>query len=431
MSGYSEIAGATLHSYYDRPPFEELTMPHHIPPHLSYASYPSPSPSALHTTREMFHTLKFLLSTLLLPYTFLQHHLPCPQPTYYLPSERSPHLRTLMAWPSQNSTNNLPDLFLAQREFALIANAIAKYEPVWLYTPPSNRLIAADLVSENVEIVLLETAEMWLRDTGPIFVEIDDGKPGPRRQVGIDFNLNYWGDERSKGAQRVARKQLEAVRIERIQASSYLAGGAIDSDGQGTLLATKSSIINENRNPNKSQTEIEEELRALLGVTKIIWLPGSKDAAHVDSLARFGPDSRTVIMSRPNEAVPRDSWRWRVYKETHDVLSSATNAAGYRFTIVEIEEALTVPRAGDWSREQCPVLEGFEGGVVTNYVGFYLVNGGIVVPQFGEEKTDREAVEGLQRLSPGRVVETVRLDWMAYAGGGPYRATVGWPVPGG
>jgi len=53
------------------------------------------------------------------------------------------------------------------------------------------------------------------------------------------------------------------------------------------------------------------------------------------------------------------------------------------------------------------------------------------VPQFGEEKTDREAVEGLQRLSPGRVVETVRLDWMAYAGGGPYRATVGWPVPGG
>lgn len=352
-----------------------------------------------------------------------------------MPSERSPHLRTLMAWPDESSTDNRADLFKAQQEVASIADTIAKYEPVWLYTMRSNVDIASRSVSKNVVIKPLNSTELWIRDTGPILVTSEDGQI----QVGIDFNFNYWGDKLpapSNADQHVARRILSCHNVKRIPSSIVLEGGGLETDGQGTLLATASSIINSNRNPSKSRDDIESELRRLLGVSKIIWLPGAKGLditdCHVDALARFGSDSKIILLSRPNEAVPKNDPAWNIFDSAMEVLRNATNATGDSFHVVEIEEAFTIPRARapPGSHTPKPVSQPEYWGPSTSYVNFYLANGAIIVPQFGEERTDAKAKEILGDLWPGRVVEGVRLDWMAWAGGGVHCATREWPVVG-
>lgn len=240
---------------------------------------------------------------------------------------------------------------------------------------------------------------------------------------------------------------MSSQNIRRITPSVTLEGCGFETDGQGTLLATSSSLLNDNRNASKTQEEIEAELRRLLGVTKVIWLTGAKGLAitdcHIDALARFGPDSSTIIVSRPNYAVPGDN-------HAYNVLSTTTNTTGNPFTIVGIEEALTVPRAGSSSdtsssrpssqrgaHDQSPVSnddvkndENEWGPPSTSYTNFYLANGLVVMPQFDEKRTDADAKAILARLWPKRVVEGVTLDWMAWAGEGVQCATKEWPAIG-
>jgi agmatine deiminase len=102
------------------------------------------------------------------------------------------------------------------------------------------------------------------------------------------------------------------------------------------------------------------------------------------------------------------------------VLSISTNANGYPFSIVEIEEAATVPRAEEDASAS--------GVAATSYVNFYLANGAVIVPQFGEYRTDEMAVQTMKELFPDRVVETVMLNWMPFAGGGLHCATQPWPL---
>jgi agmatine deiminase len=325
-----------------------------------------------------------------------------------------------MSWPDAAMGSPPSDLLCAQREIATIANIIAKYEPVWLYASPSNVDTASQYVSGNVTVKPLEVEDIWMRDIGPVFVKAEDGQ----RQVGIDFNFQHWGRKLStpRNADRyVAQKLLDGESIERVSASIVAEGGGLETDGEGTLIATESSIINPNRNPDKSKDDIEAALRDLLGVTKIIWLPGITDTeitdCHIDALARFA-DPRTVILSRPNNAISHDDPNYTVYDQAHHILSSATNANGESFKIIEIEEALTVPRKENTPQDQTVVQQEDDWVPATSYVNFYLANGAVIMPQFGDERTDSAAVETMRLLFPDRVVETVKLDWMAYAGGG-------------
>lgn len=387
----------------------------------------------------MAHTRNPFINSRRVSSRFLQKYImSASRQSYYMPSEQSPHLRTLTAWPDESSVDNHEDLLQARREVASIANTIAKYEPVWLYTKPSNVRSASKSVSNGVEIKPLKSTELWIRDTGPIIVSSED----PKVQVGIDFNFNYWGDKLPaprNADQHVARRILSSQHVKRVGSSITLEGGALETDGQGTLLATSSSILNSNRNPSKCQADIEAELRQLLGVDKIIWIPGAKGQditdCHIDALARFGADSRTILLSRPNDAVPKNDPAWEVYQSAHEVLTTATNAAGATFAIYQLEEALTVPRAQSPSVYQhsqpdshtrVPVAREDDWAPSTSYLNFYLANGVVVVPQFGDAKTDEKAKEVLGRLWPERVVEGVRLDWMAWAGGGVHCATREW-----
>lgn len=312
------------------------------------------------------------------------------------------------------------DLELARQEIASIANAIGDYEPVWLYAKPRNIQDAVKAVSDNVTVKPLDVDQLWIRDIGPIFVVDNDGN-----LAGVDTNFNYWGSKIKipDGVDPAAAKAvLENEKIPRIEAPLTFEGGGVEFDGGGTLLATESSMLNKNRNPGKTRLDIEKALRDLFSIQKIIWVRGAKSVDvtdfHVDSLARFGPDD-TVILSRPNDAVQRSDVLYSVYQQAKSVLSKATNAAGRPLRIVEIEEARTVPRAIEDSLDP--------GEICTSYVNFYLANDAVIIPQFGDDKTDAKALEVLNDLWPTRDVVPVTLNWMAYAGGGVHCATQQWP----
>ncbi len=167
-------------------------------------------------------------------------------------------------------------------------------------------------------------------------------------------------------------------------------GGAIDVNGAGTLLTTTSCLLNKNRNPGVSKAEIESYLKAYYGQRQVVWLgegiAGDDTDGHVDDLARF-LDERTVVTAV--EPDPSDD-NFRVLADNRRRLARARDADGRPFTVVEVPMPAAVVRDG----QRLPAT----------YVNFLFVNGGLLVPTFGDRRRDRQALEVLQRALPGRRV---------------------------
>lgn len=189
-----------------------------------------------------------------------------------------------------------------------------------------------------------------------------------------------------------------------------LEGGALETDGEGTLLLTESCIINPNRNPNISREAIENELCWLLGASKVIWLPGLKDYevtdGHIDTWARFvAPGKVALHYPGPNRRLLTP-----VYHKTKEILSQATDAKGRRLEVVDL------PGAG----LDCP--EPIDPDLCLNYVNYVLVNGAVIMAQFGDREDDR-ARDILQNLFPERTIVQVYIGNIAATGGGVHCVT--------
>lgn len=326
----------------------------------------------------------------------------------YMPAEWSRHRRTLTAWPDQSSQNDKEILRGAELDVAAISNAIAEFEPVMLLCRPKNVASAEKLVSSSVKIQEMEVDELWLRDTGPVFVKNSAGKV-----LGVDFNFNYWGAKYAGTIdQAVAKSVLAHDATERVQAPLVAEGGGIEVDGEGTLLMTESSVINDNRNPGQSKQQLEEHLKMLLGVQKIIWLKGLKGYditdAHVDATARFASPGR-VILNQPAKTAKKafvDAW-----EDDKRVLAMEKDAKGRSLEVIELEEADPTKFDGD-EYETC-----------LSYLNYLLVNGGLIMPEFGDKVADERAFALLQQVFPDRKVVQVRLNTLRKLGGGIHCAT--------
>ncbi|XWX01757.1 hypothetical protein V2A60_009786 [Cordyceps javanica] len=325
-----------------------------------------------------------------------------------MPAEWSRHRRTLTAWPDQSSQKDENILQGAERDVAAISNAIVEFEPVTLLCRPGNVSRAKELLSPSVAIQEMEVDELWLRDTGPVYVKTAEGTV-----VGIDFNFNYWGAKYEGTVdQTVARSVLDHDATARVQAPLVAEGGGIEVDGEGTLLMTESSVINDNRNPGQTKEQLEDHLKTLLGVQKVIWLKGLKGLditdAHVDATARFASPGR-VILNRPAKTARKafiDAW-----EDDRRVLAAAKDAKGRSLEVIEIEEADTTKFDGD-EYETC-----------LSYLNYLLVNGGLIMPKFGDQAADDGAFTLLQQLFPDRKVVQVQLDSLRKLGGGIHCAT--------
>ncbi|MGW5778019.1 agmatine deiminase family protein [Streptomyces sp. NPDC003863] len=342
--------------------------------------------------------------------------------TLRMPAEHDRHVRTFMAWPALSSIWS-PYFDGVRRDIARVADAISRYEPVVVIARPEQ---AADARYQcgagayyGIEVVETANDDLWIRDFGPTFVV------APGAVAGVDTNFNGWGKTGTSYYQPYANDAaaaatlLDRYGVPRVQAGFVGEGGSLETDGQGTLLATVSSLVNANRNPGMSQDQVEQAMKSALGIDKVIWVPGlaGQDITdcHIDCLARFVAPGR-VILDQPG---PGTDPKWvAVYNETKQILLSATDAQGRSLTVTELPGP---------TRSR---IRGKDRGsaFLSSYTNYYTANGAVLVPQFGDGYADGVAYGILAAAYPGRTIVQLDIDNIATGGGGIHCATQSQPV---
>ena len=324
-----------------------------------------------------------------------------------VPSETEPHARTWMAWPSTPAVYGGPGAYYesVQETLGRLAAAIAENEPVAMAAAKTEHELAAKLCGPKVELVDIATDDMWMRDSGPVFVRAADGAI-----AAVDFNFSGWGNKQAHSSDaEIAANVARHVGATRHVAAIRGEGGGIEYDGDGTLLLTESCWVNDNRNPGLSRADIERQLKSILGVEAVIWLPGVRGLditdGHIDGSFRFVKPGLLVASS-----VTGDTSEWgRAHAEALAILAKSKDARGRGFEVVSIPAATDVRSTSD--------------DFLTSYANYYIGNGAIYTPQFGDRKADAFALETLARLHPERRIVQLEVDRIYENGGGIHCVT--------
>lgn len=333
-----------------------------------------------------------------------------------MPAEWVPHAATWMAFPHNKALWEggwRVTLEQVQEDFARVANAIARFEPVKMVVDPSALERARSLCGPNVELLSIAIDDSWCRDSGPTFV------CHPQLgMAGVSWRFNAWGGKSAHGLDEgLGRRILNHLGLECFGTPLANEGGAIHVDGEGTLITTESVLLNGNRNPGISKREFEEVFSRLLGIRKTIWLPGDPDYVtgdmtdgHVDGVCAFvRPGALLVDATRD-----QNSTYAKVAKENRRALELATDAQGRHFEMLELFEA---------SDAVDPDAEVF----CASYTNFYLANGAVIMPAYGID-ADQEAAATLRLAFPGREVVPVQINHLAHGGGGVHCITQQQPA---
>jgi agmatine deiminase len=262
------------------------------------------------------------------------HHRPADL-GYSMPAEWARHAGCWMAWPQRVALWR-EYLDPARSEFARVAQAIARYEPLTMIAEPDQSADARARCGPSVRVVAMPIDDSWLRDSGPTFVV---GANGGR--VAAAFRFNAWGgkyqpyDQDATLGERIAGLAGTPV----YRSDLVVEGGSFLTDGEGTLITAETCVLNANRNPRWTKAEAESELRAMLGVRKVIWLPGdvtdTETDGHVDGYVSVVKPA-TVLLEVV--ADPEDP-RYEIMAENRKALEGETDARGRRFDILPIAEA--------------------------------------------------------------------------------------------
>ncbi len=327
------------------------------------------------------------------------------------PGDEVPHERTWMAWPARRDIwgSSLPGV---RSDVATVARAIAAFEPVAMIARPDQARDAARACGTGVEIVKLVNDDLWMRDMGPVFLV--NGRGG---LAGLDLNFNGWGNKQAHAHDaRIAREVLRLLGVRRFTAPFVSEGGALVVDGQGTAMATESSIINPNRNPGQSKAQLTREILDSLGASKMIWVPGLRGHDitddHIDGLARFvrAPE---VVVDQPADRHASGPW---AVSERLRILRHSTNAAGRPLRCRVSRESKTIP-----PHEHARLF-------VNVYVNWYVCNGAVLIPRFGDSLADETARDLVRGLYPHREIVQLTIDNLAAGGGGIHCATQQQPA---
>ncbi len=329
------------------------------------------------------------------------------QKTWFMPDESDPHKRTWMAFGASQKIWGRQLLPVVQRNLASIALTIAKYEPVSMLVREADMALARQLMGDKVELIRCPLDDLWMRDTGPVFVVTANGE-----KAAVDFNFNGWGKKQTFGNDaKVAAFVAQQSGVPLIETNLVLEGGGIEVDGHGTAIITESCVLNKNRNPGVTKSQCEQELKRLLGLEKIIWLPGIKGKditdGHTDFYARF---ARPGVVIAGYDPFP-DSFDHEVTKRHLEILNQSTDANGRKIEVVVLEAPATVRKKFD------------SEDLAAGYINFYVCNGAVIAPEFGDPVADAAAKKELQKAFPGRDVVQLNIDAIAAGGGGIHCTT--------
>jgi agmatine deiminase len=307
-----------------------------------------------------------------------------------------------------------------KRELSEVIQTISRYEPVRVLAPRGHRLREArrEFSScSNVTIIEASVDDIWMRDIAPTFAVRGNGNA--QKVVAIDWNFNGWGKtRRARPGDRLARAASSIFGVPRILTPFRAEGGALVTDGKGTLITTRSCLLNPNRNKVRRgkdrQRRIETGL-AKLGISTVIWLEGDPcepiTNGHADGYVLCAPSGVVLVETYDDKAIEPPVWR------EHDiaVLKNATNADGRALKVIRVR----APRQRYWTSD----AETF----APCYLNAYVANGAVIGPKFGDAVRDAAARKALAKAFPRREIIMLSINHIAEGGGGIHCLTQ--PMP--
>lgn len=337
---------------------------------------------------------------------------------YTMPGETEEHEGTWLQWPHNHLYG---PYYRDDLEPAWIAmtNALQSGEKVHIiaYDSAEQSHITCVLTSaaaplSNVDFFVHETDDVWTRDNGPMFVydQNDD-------LIILDWGFNGWGGDTPYSLCDVIPQSVSLdLSLPLVDLSAMvLEGGAIEHDGNGTMMATRSSITHPSRNPSLTETQIEEYITTNMGIAKFIWLDGLYGSEitdmHIDGFVKFANDSTIVTMSNA------DLLYWEVTQSDIDLLYGATDINGvpYNFVFIPLTQDDVVTAYG--------TNLGYKG----SYANYYIANTVVLVPTY-EDPNDAVAMSIIQGLYPGRTVVGIDVRNLYAYGGMVHCVTQHQPV---
>lgn len=341
---------------------------------------------------------------------------------FYMPGEFEPHQGCLMIWPARPGSWPF-GAKAARRAFAAVASAISRSETVYMLAGTDSIASARAMLPPEVKVLEMESDDAWARDVGPTFVV---NSAGALR--GVDWRFNAWGGDYDglyahyDRDDRIAAAFCRALGVGCFDAHPFvLEGGSIHSDGEGTLLVTEPCLLSPGRNPELTRAQIEQRLHDYLGAEKVIWLPHGiyhdETNEHVDNVCAFVRPGEVVLAWSDDASDPQHA----MSAADLELLTRERDARGRPFIV----HKLPVPAVPVCVREED--LEGyvFEEGedfreagerLAASYVNFYLSNGGVIVPQFGDVN-DSAALRILGECFPEREIVPIPARDILLGGG--------------
>lgn len=308
----------------------------------------------------------------------------------------------MLAWPFAGSDwNDVLDRI--QEEYAGFISAALEFQTVLLLVPPDDHDVRNRL-GERPGLYYLQARcnDTWCRDFGPITM-CNAGK-----RLALDFHFNGWGGRHEARLDNrvnsiLARHEMFAD-IDFRQSLFELEGGAIDCDGDGTVLINRHCM--RTRAPHLDDSEIDHELKTWLNASRLLEidmppLPGDDTDGHIDTLARFTCPETIVFQTMTDSAGTR---------RLNNQLELLRTAQGRAYRLIAL-----------------PCAEDIDPGLAASYVNFVLLNGAVLVPAFGS-RSDVAARELLAEVFPDRIAKSIDARTLVGQGGGPHCASMQIPA---
>lgn len=344
-----------------------------------------------------------------------QSHIKKTKMTYTMPSEDFPHEGTWLTWPHSYSygieyQNELEDIWVQMTQALHVAEkvhivAYNKKEQVRI-----EKLLLADGVNmSQIDFVISKSNDVWIRDTGPMFVFDENNK-----LMIADFYFDGWGKKvKFKNDNQISVSVGMQKNIPVIDISDFvLEGGSIEIDGNGTLMASLSSIVSKNRNQNLTVKQAEEYLFKYLGVTNFIWLKGVTDEditdAHIDGIARFLDDCTILTVSEDDFLELYEN----INMNDYSTIQNAKNVSGKPYEIVKLP----------LTKKNVNGLD-YKG----SYLNYYIGNKVVLVPVYDDENDD-VALEIISELYPKSKIVPISVNALFQYGGMIHCVTQQQPV---
>jgi agmatine deiminase len=313
---------------------------------------------------------------------------------YAMPAEWAPHEATWLSWPHNQETWP-KQLSQVQRVWVEMIRALSFCERVNLLVNDEAtrhdvmaRLQSAGTDMDQVSFFCIPTVDAWMRDYGPTFVT-RSGQESPL--ASNDWIFNGWGGKYKayEDDDGIAREIAARLKIPAFSHPVVLEGGSIEVNGCGTCMTTEQCLLNKNRNPQMSRSQLEQFLKDSLGAAHLIWLAegivGDDTDGHIDDIARFVDPTTVVCVVEKNV----QDENYIALRRNYERLQRATDQDGRKLSIISLPSPAPVYSEG--------------ARLPASYANFYIANGVVLVPLF-DDANDGKAMGILKELFPQREV---------------------------